>query len=64
MSENVPDTLSAGLETYRIGPKLRALRQAKGLAEWLRARHVDVPEQLLADPAALVPPARAEDDVA
>ncbi|MDQ2091505.1 helix-turn-helix domain-containing protein [Marimonas arenosa] len=32
MSENVPDTLSAGLETYRIGPKLRALRQAKGLA--------------------------------
>ncbi len=35
--------------------------QAKGLAEWLRARHVDVPVSLLADAAALVPPATPED---
>lgn len=35
--------------------------QVKGLAEWLRARHVDVPESLLADPDNLVPPARPED---
>jgi hypothetical protein len=35
--------------------------QAKGLAEWLRARHVHVPEALLHDPAAVVPPATPED---
>ncbi len=29
--------------------------QAKGLAEWLRSRHVDVPVALLEDPAARVP---------
>lgn len=35
--------------------------QAKGLAEWFRARHVHVPEALLHDPAVLVPPAILED---
>ncbi|MFT4745013.1 MAG: hypothetical protein ACI9AD_000861, partial [Nitriliruptoraceae bacterium] len=29
--------------------------QGKGLGEWLRARHVDVPDVLLADPHARVP---------
>lgn len=34
--------------------------QAKGLGEWLRSRHVEVPVALLEDPAALVPPATPE----
>jgi hypothetical protein len=35
--------------------------QAKGLAEWLRARHVEVPVVLLDDPAVRVPTEHTEE---
>ncbi len=35
--------------------------QAKGLAEWLRSRHLDVPVALLDDPAVRVPSGPTEE---
>ena len=52
-----------GLLGLGVASSTRFDPQAKGLGEWLRSRHVDVPVTLLDDPAALVPGVPLPDDV-